>query len=284
MSLIDHPFIVKLHFAFQSEESFYFLTDFLNGGELFFHLCNEIRFSEDRARFYAAELVLALSHLHEQNIIYRDLKPENVLLDSDGHLKITDFGLSKIKEKTKAADLTNTFCGTPEYLAPEIIIGKGHNYSVDWWSLGMLTYEMISGINPFKQISQQAGPQSRHLILKRIVEQDVEILPGFSMKARSLLKGLLQRDPAKRLGVEEIKAHPFFETVDWEALLEKRVQVPYVPAVSGKADIRNIDTDFTNEAPMETMQDKTHLQTTKVPGFTYDDAGGFLDDAVGNHN
>jgi serine/threonine protein kinase len=145
-------------------------------------LCNEIRFSEERARFYAAEMILALQHLHDCGIIYRDLKPENVLLDSQGHLKITDFGLSKAKLENKDSQ-TNTFCGTPEYLAPEIIIGKGHSYSVDWWSLGMLLYEMISGINPFKQLSQNFGAQSRHLILKRIIEQDVEILPGFSPNA-----------------------------------------------------------------------------------------------------
>lgn len=119
MQQITHPFVVKLHYAFQSPESLYFVTDFLNGGELFFHLCNEIRFSEDRSRFYAAQIVLALKHLHEKGIIYRDLKPENVLLDSEGYLKLTDFGLSKVKQPQDG--MTNTFCGTPEYLAPEVI-------------------------------------------------------------------------------------------------------------------------------------------------------------------
>ena len=149
MQQITHPFVVKLHYAFQSPETLYFVTDFLNGGELFFHLCNEIRFSEARAKFYAAEMVLALSHLHSQGIIYRDLKPENVLLDAQGHIKLTDFGLSKVKQPE--TELTNTFCGTPEYLAPEIILNNGHTFGVDWWSLGMLLYEMISGINPLKQ-------------------------------------------------------------------------------------------------------------------------------------
>jgi len=158
MTLINHPFVVKLHFAFQTEDMLYFVTDFLNGGELFLHLCNEIRFTEDRARFYAAEMVLAISHLHENGIIYRDLKPENVLLDSSGHIKITDFGLSKMKSLDNLDQMTNTFCGTPEYLAPEVIQARGHSYGVDWWSLGMLIYEMISGINPFKQISMTHGP------------------------------------------------------------------------------------------------------------------------------
>ena len=268
MTLIDHPFVVKLHNAFQSSETLYFVTDFLNGGELFYHLCNEIRFSEDRARFYAAQLVLALEHLHENGIIYRDLKPENVLLDSDGHLKITDFGLSKLKLEQRDSQ-TNTFCGTPEYLAPEIIIGKGHNYAVDWWSLGMLLYEMISGINPFKQISQQAGPQSRHLILKRIIETDVDILPGFSSKAGNLLRGLLQRDPNNRLTVEQIKSHAFFDGTDWEAMLNKEIRPPFVPKVLGKTDISYIDRDFTTEDPKETYQDSSHLQSAHVDGFSY---------------
>ena len=218
MQQITHPFVVKLHYAFQSPESLYFVTDFLNGGELFFHLCNEIRFSEDRARFYAAEITLALAHLHKNGIIYRDLKPENVLLDSEGHLKLTDFGLSKIKQPVDG--MTNTFCGTPEYLAPEVIKANGHSFSVDWWSLGMLTYEMISGINPFKQLTSQ-GNRSRHEILKQITEHDVEILPGFSPKAASLLRGLLSRDPANRLTIDQIKAHPFFESIDWEKLVAR---------------------------------------------------------------
>lgn len=149
MKQLSHPFIVKLNYAFQTPDKLYFVTDFLNGGELFFHLCNEIRFSEERARFYAAEILLALNHLHENGIIYRDLKPENVLLDSEGHIRITDFGLSKLGIAGKNTQ-TNTFCGTPEYLAPEIIKGKGHNKAVDFWSFGILLYEMISGINPFK--------------------------------------------------------------------------------------------------------------------------------------
>jgi len=184
MKKISHPFIVKLHYAFQTPEKLYFVTDFLNGGELFYHICNETRFPEDRARFYAAEILLALDHLHENGIIYRDLKPENVILDSEGHIRLTDFGLSKLGIKGKNSQ-TNTFCGTPEYLAPEIIKGNGHSCAVDFWSFGILVYEMISGINPFK------NDKSRVEKLKQITDEDVEIYPGFSPEAKSLLTGLL---------------------------------------------------------------------------------------------
>jgi serine/threonine protein kinase len=130
---LNHPFIVKLHYAFQTPERLYFVMDFLNGGELFFHLRRDVRFDEARSRFYAAEMILALECLHSNGIIYRDLKPENVILDSEGHLKLTDFGLSKLQASSDQR--TYTFCGTPEYLAPEIVKGAGHNHGVDWWSL-----------------------------------------------------------------------------------------------------------------------------------------------------
>jgi serine/threonine protein kinase len=137
-----------MHFSFQTPKKLYFLMDFLNGGELFFHMKKESRFTENKSKFYAAEVTLALRHLHERGIIYRDLKPENVLLDISGHLKLTDFGLSKMG--VFGTKKIYTFCGTPEYLAPEIINGKGYTKAVDWWSLGLLLYEMLSGRHPFK--------------------------------------------------------------------------------------------------------------------------------------
>eukprot|EP01102_Stenamoeba_stenopodia_P008101 TRINITY_DN2301_c0_g1_i3.p1 TRINITY_DN2301_c0_g1~~TRINITY_DN2301_c0_g1_i3.p1 ORF type:complete len:296 (-),score=67.21 TRINITY_DN2301_c0_g1_i3:548-1435(-) len=142
LAKIQHPFIVGLHYAFQTEEKLYMVLDFVNGGELFFHLKREGKFSEQRVRIYAAEIACALSHLHSFGIVYRDLKPENILLDSEGHICITDFGLSK---EIQSED-THTFCGTPEYLAPEILKGQGHGTPVDWWSLGTLIYEMLTGL------------------------------------------------------------------------------------------------------------------------------------------
>jgi serine/threonine protein kinase len=141
---ITHPFIVNLIYAFQTEAKLYMVLEFFNGGELFFHLKNQGKFNDERASFYAAQVVLAFEHLHKRNIIYRDLKPENVLLDDQGYVKITDFGLSK--EMTSPTELTHTFCGTPEYLAPEVILGNGYGQPIDWWSLGALTFEMLTGL------------------------------------------------------------------------------------------------------------------------------------------
>jgi serine/threonine protein kinase len=146
---VHNPFLMRMHYAFQTEDKLYMVMDFLNGGELFFHLRKEQTFKEDRIRFYAAEIILGLEALHQHDIIYRDLKPENILLDEDGHIRLTDFGLSKQGINYLNNDQTTTICGTPEYLAPEIVIGEGHGRAVDWWSLGILIYEMLVGRPPF---------------------------------------------------------------------------------------------------------------------------------------
>lgn len=180
MSKISHPFIVKMHRAFQSDAKLYFVLDFLNGGELLFHLRKEGRFTENKTRFYASEVILAVEHLHKNGIIYRDLKPENILLGEDGHLKLTDFGLSKTG--IMGSNQAYTFCGTPEYLAPEVVSGKGHSKSVDWWCLGLLLYEMLSGSHPFK-----SKRKNRKQIFNQITDNAVEMLPGFSEEAADLI-------------------------------------------------------------------------------------------------
>ena len=243
MTKINHPFIVKMHKAFQSDIKLYFIMDFLNGGELFFHLKKEGRFTENKTRFYAAEVVLALEHLHKNGIIYRDLKPENILLAGDGHLKLTDFGLSKTGVVGNGQSFT--FWGTPEYLAPEIINGKGHTKSVDWWSLGLLIYEMLSGSHPFKSKRKT----HKQIFFNEITDEPVQMLPGFSNEAADLLTGLLKIDPSERLGgsdsdAEEVKSHSFFEKINWKDVMAKKHSPPYKPWLENNIDLRNIDNNF----------------------------------------
>merc|ERR1712100_639114 len=177
---IDHPFIVKLNYAFQTEEKLYMVLDFVNGGELFFHLKKEGKFSEERVRLYSAEIALALHHLHSRDIVYRDLKPENILIDADGHICITDFGLSK---EISSDEVTHTFCGTPEYLAPEVLKGQGHGCPVDWWSLGTLIYEMLTGLPPFYS-------QNINIMYQKILNGELRFPETMSPDACSLLEGV----------------------------------------------------------------------------------------------
>lgn len=185
MGLVDHPYIVQLRFAFQSSDKVYLVMDFVNGGELFFHLRRAKRFTEEKARFYGAELLLALHYLHSRGIIYRDLKPENILLDSEGHIKLTDFGISKkfFPDQHKAY----TICGTPEYLAPEILKESGHDVEVDYWSLGILIYEMLAGQPPFMDKNEEK-------LFYKIVNEPAVMKPIFSAQACSLLSALLKTD------------------------------------------------------------------------------------------
>lgn len=272
LAKVKSPFIVQLFYAFQSPEKLYFVMEFLNGGELFFHLRKEKRFTENRTAFYAAEILLAIECLHAHDIIYRDLKPENILMDAEGHVKISDFGLSKDglgTSKKKAY----TVVGTPDYLAPEILKGVGHDKAVDWWSFGVLIYEMLCGVPPFYH-------RDRSQVLKNIVEKPVEMKSYFSDKAKSLLTGLLCRNPAKRIGTErdgeEVKQQPFFDHIDWAALAEKKVQPTFKPNVSSSDDFKNFDKEFTGESITDTPGTKLSTNKKKelaMEGFTYQPEG-----------
>ena len=264
---ITHPFLVSLRFAFQTEDKLYMILDYFTGGELFFHLKSSGRFSEELARFYTAELTLALECLHKNTIVYRDIKPENVLLDEEGHIRLTDFGLSK--ESITGDTLTHTFCGTPEYLAPEIIHGAGYNTAVDWWSLGTLLYEMLTGLPPFFNTNI-------NVMYEKIMRAPLTFPAYVSADAKSLLAGLLERNPTKRLGggprgADEIKEHPFFASIDWNALLEKKVTPPFRPFTKdGATDTSNIDQEFKREAPMDTPMQASALRSrVNFPDFTY---------------
>jgi serum/glucocorticoid-regulated kinase 2 len=248
LELIDHPFLVTLQFAFQSETKLYMVLDYFTGGELFFHLKHGGKFSESRARFYAAEISLALQCLHDNKIIYRDLKPENVLLDDEGHIRLTDFGLSK--ESTQGQQLTHTFCGTPEYLAPEVIQGSWYGHAVDWWSMGTLLYEMLTGWPPFYN-------ENLHVMYERITRAPLNFPNDMSNEAKSLLTGLLQRDPRKRLGskdgMQDFKDHPFFASINWRELYEKKTPPPFIPETTeGVLSTDNVDEEFKQELPQDT--------------------------------
>lgn len=272
LASIDHPFVVSLRFAFQTDTKLYMILDYFTGGELFFHLKTQQRFSEELARFYAAEIAMALDCLHKHNIIYRDLKPENVLLDNEGHIRLTDFGLSK--DSVGTSELTHTFCGTPEYLAPEVIKGEGYGQVVDWWSLGTLLFEMLTGLPPFFN-------SNLHVMYEKILRAKLVFPSTLQPDAKSLLQALLERDPTKRLGaggVEEIKRHPFFRSINWDALMAKALVPPFKPTtVDGAEDVTNVDEEFKNEEAKDTPCIPSTLRSKvdgSFQGFTYagDDA------------
>lgn len=239
----ESPFIVGLKFSFQTAADLYLVTDYMSGGELFWHLQKEGRFVEERAKFYIAELILALRHLHQHDIVYRDLKPENILLDANGHIALCDFGLSKANLAKN--DTTNTFCGTTEYLAPEVLLDEaGYTKMVDFWSLGVLVFEMCCGWSPFYAEDTQQ-------MYKNIAFGKVRFpRDALSADGRSFVKGLLNRNPSHRLGAkgdaEELMAQPFFHDVDWDALSKKLCPPPFKPKLKGELDTSNFDPEFTN--------------------------------------
>ncbi|CAE7475006.1 sck1 [Symbiodinium microadriaticum] len=260
MAIMRSPFVLKLRYAFQTPHKLYMVTDYCSGGELFFHLKKMRRFSESMMRFYTAELSLALHHLHSQNIIYRDMKPENVLLDRFGHVKLTDFGLSKVltaevgPDGTRRALYATTFCGTPEYLAPELIQHRRHNtgygIDIDWWSLGIVAFELLTGWPPFFD-------KDFDRMCEKILKKPIRF-PGkysISAEAQQLIRGFLERNPNNRLGSRKsgglgsLQAHVFFADTEWDLLERGQVRPPFVPLSGGDpADTRNFDSEFTKMA------------------------------------
>ncbi|RIB14584.1 kinase-like domain-containing protein [Gigaspora rosea] len=242
-----HPFLLGLHSCFQTETRIYFVMEYVSGGDLMLHIQRE-QFTYRRAQFYAAEVLLALEYLHKQGIIYRDLKLDNILLTLDGHIKIADYGLCK--ENMGFGDTTNTFCGTPEFMAPEILLEQRYGRAVDWWAFGVLIYEMLLGQSPFRGDDEDE-------IFDAILEDEILYPINMSRDSVSILQKLLTRDPERRLGsgrsdAEEIKRHPFFKGVNWDDMLAKKVPPPFYPTIASPTDTSNFDEEFTREEPVLT--------------------------------
>eukprot|EP01130_Rhizamoeba_saxonica_P015430 TRINITY_DN691_c0_g2_i3.p1 TRINITY_DN691_c0_g2~~TRINITY_DN691_c0_g2_i3.p1 ORF type:complete len:440 (+),score=112.98 TRINITY_DN691_c0_g2_i3:44-1363(+) len=265
LTRLRHPFLMKLHYSFQTPDKLYFVMDYVNGGELFYHLQKDKCFPEVRVKFYAAEIVAGLEYLHNNGIIYRDLKPENLLLTSTGHMMMTDFGLSK-EGMFSDQERATTFCGTPEYLAPEILNIEPYGKGVDWWSFGTLVYEMLTGLPPFYSEDVQT-------MYSRIQTENLEIPETIGSDAADLLKKLLVRNPEERLTEpEQIRSHPFFSDIDWDRLLALEVVPPFIPTTTGADDTQNIDEMFLSE-PVNINESGNGVAPTghdgDFEGFTY---------------
>jgi len=275
LQALQHPFLMTLRYAFQSKDKLYFVLDYYQGGELFFHLKTARRFPEDVARVWVGEVALALGHLHSLSVIYRDLKPENILLDDNGHCCLTDFGLSKDVDPN---DKAHTFCGTPEYLAPEIVTGAGHDKAVDWWSLGILLYELTVGIPPFYS-------QNVNEMYNKIQHGVLRFPPFLSEPCKAMIVALLNRDPKKRLGskadIDDLKQHAFFKDINFEKMMKKEIDPPYKPKIKANDTTSNFDTTFTSEPVVDSVAQPSGLGTLSenpdaFAGFTYQEKGGHL--------
>lgn len=261
-----HPFLTALHSCFQTKDRLFFVMEYVNGGDLMFQIQRARKFDEPRARFYAAEVTLALMFLHKHGIIYRDLKLDNILLDSEGHCKIADFGMCK--EGMYEGKLTQTFCGTPDYIAPEILQELEYDASVDWWALGVLMYEMMAGQPPFEAENEDD-------LFESILHDDVLYPVWLSKEAVSSLKGFMTKNPVKRLGCvktqggeKAILVHPFFhDKISWEALEQKAVKPPFKPKIKSKIDANNFDKDFTTEEPNLTPVDPAVIRAINQEEF-----------------
>uniref|UniRef100_A0A674N9A0 non-specific serine/threonine protein kinase n=1 Tax=Takifugu rubripes TaxID=31033 RepID=A0A674N9A0_TAKRU len=272
-----HPFLTGLKYSFQTHDRLCFVMEYANGGELFFHLSRDRVFSEERARFYGAEIVSALDYLHaERNVVYRDLKLENLMLDKDGHIKITDFGLCK--EGIKDGATMKTFCGTPEYLAPEVLEDNDYGRAVDWWGLGVVMYEMMCGRLPFYN-------QDHEKLFELILMEDIRFPRTLGPEARSLLSGLLKKDPMQRLGggpddAKEIMQHKFFAGIEWKDVYEKKLVPPFKPQVTSETDTRYFDEEFTAQTITitppgqdDSMESFDSERRPHFPQFSYSASG-----------
>ncbi|XP_053307586.1 protein kinase C zeta type isoform X2 [Spea bombifrons] len=272
----NNPFLVGLHSCFQTPSRLFLVIEYVNGGDLMFHMQRQRKLPEEHARFYAAEICIALNFLHERGIIYRDLKLDNVLLDAEGHIKLTDYGMCK--EGLGPGDTTSTFCGTPNYIAPEILRGEEYGFSVDWWALGVLMFEMMAGRSPFDIITDNPDMNTEDYLFQVILEKPIRIPRILSVKASNVLKGFLNKDPKDRLGCQpqtgfsDIKSHTFFRSIDWDMLEKKQVAPPFKPQITDDYGLENFDTQFTSEPVQLTPDDEDvikRIDQSEFEGFEY---------------
>ena len=256
---VNFPFIVSMKFAFQTEKKFYLGIEYVPGGELFNHLQKSKNLPLNDIKLYIAEVALAINYLHSKGIIYRDLKTENVLIDIDGHIKLTDFGLSKMAQSTE------TFCGTSEYLAPEMVLHQPYSEAIDWWSLGIMTYELLFGITPFYN-------KNRTKLFSNIVYAQPGFPPNVDPVIADFVKFILNKDARKRPKFHEIRRHEFFKDVDFEKVLNKEIGPSFIPDIKKKFDTNNFDEEFTREVPQDSAAGLDVGSPDKyLPGFSYNE-------------
>ncbi|CAM9826427.1 unnamed protein product [Lampetra fluviatilis] len=270
-----HPYLTQLFCSFQTRDRLFFVMEYVNGGDLMFQIQRSRKFDEPRSRFYGAEVTSALMFLHRHGVIYRDLKLDNILLDADGHCKLADFGMCK--EGILNGITTSTFCGTPDYIAPEILQELDYGPSVDWWALGVLMYEMMAGQPPFEADNEDD-------LFESILHDDVLYPVWLSKEAVSILRDFMTKNPNKRLGCvvtqggeEAIKRHSFFREIDWDLLEQRKIRPPFKPRIKTKRDVNNFDQDFTREEPLLTPVDSSvvkQINQDEFRGFSFseDDA------------
>ncbi|EHB17963.1 Protein kinase C iota type [Heterocephalus glaber] len=269
---------VGLHSCFQTESRLFFVLDYVNCGDLMFYVQQQGILPEEHARFYSAEISLAFNYLHQQGILYRNLKLDNVLLDAEGHIKLTDYWVCK--EGLQPGDMTHTFCGTPNYLAPEIIREEEYGFSMDWWTLGVLVYEMLIGKSPFHLDENFYNPYENSIdyLLEVILERDIFIPRCLSVRATIILEKFLNRNPNERLGCHpqrgfaDVQKHPFFRNVNWDMMEQKQVVPLFKPNISGEFGLYNFDPQFMNKPVWLTPDDNDIVRKTdghEFEGFEY---------------
>ncbi|KAG0175075.1 hypothetical protein DFQ28_008561 [Apophysomyces sp. BC1034] len=273
---IRHPFLIKLHHSFQDANQLFLLMDYHAGGDLATQLAVFVKFTPERCKLYTAEILLGLQELHRLGILYRDLKPENILLSAQGHLVLTDFGLSKQFVPGLSIDdqRTRTFCGTPEYLAPEILHSEEYSYEVDYWSLGTILYEMLTGTTPF-------WANSPTEMYRRVLEDDLEFPEDVDIITADFIAGLLEREPSRRLGTTagggpaSVRCHPYFGRLNWSAVYDKRIPPPYVPQLQSETDFSHFDLDFLRMTPkLSSTINDTLSETIQLAfrGYSYNES------------